>query len=181
MQSHNYHSEKKLQNFFMVVITLLIAGCGYYDPIRPDDLRSPFPPMPSPQLEGYKTYVLDDVKLVVSNHDYTYGCDSYLFHRVYEIDETGDFGKEMHLLGSGGDPEEFKDEISITIPYDIYDYNFEVVYNNLVIYRYDLYRNYVLDLDDFEQLPACVDDKKNHTVTVKTNRLRGRYIVGRPR
>ena len=136
-------------------------------------------PPPATRLTDYHDYKLDDVILQMSERDYQNGCDSYLYHRVYAIDELAEFGNTAHILGSGGNPEVFEDELYITIPYDVYEFSVETYYANLSIYRYDLlYRNYTFDINDFEKMPGCVDDKENHTITVKTNKLRGRYIIG---
>ena len=165
------------------MVTILFAGCEYFnEPITPADQKSPFPykPMPLPELsEEYRNFKVDNITLQITEHDYVYGCQEYLYHRIYNVDESGDYAKTVHTLGSGGNPEVFKNEISITIPYDIYEFTFETVSASLVIYRYDLYRGYNFNFDDFEPLPASVDNKENHTVTVKTNTLRGRYIIGR--
>ncbi|MFC2125915.1 hypothetical protein ACFLU5_14015 [Bacteroidota bacterium] len=182
MRTYQSQAGMKITPLVFILMAILYSSCGYYDPIRPDDLKSPFPTMPLPKYTGYQTFTLDGIKLEISENDYIYGCGSYLYHIGSRIDDTDDFTNKVHILGSGGDPEMFQDELRITIPYNINSFQFETEYSNLIIYRYDLLwrPSYKVTLDDYEPLTGCYNDKENHTVSVQTNTLRGRYIVGRP-
>ncbi len=180
---HKTAERKIWRALVIVLLCTLIMHCEYFsDPIKKDDLHSPWPILPDSLSisSDFLTYQVDDITLVMTETDYVNACSRDPYHWYDLVPPSDDFAGIMHMLGPGGNPEDFKDEIYITIPYDINEFSFETANTDLVIYRYDLFPNYMLNLDDFEMLPSCKDDKDNHTVRVITNYLRGRYIVGRP-
>ena len=183
MRVNYLHSGIKVFITITILLGLTISGCDYYDAIEPENLRSPFESMDISRITAdYRKFDVDGVILEMTENDYINGCGRFLFHIEDRIEQTDDLSHTIHILGSGGDPEEFTNEIRITIPYNIYSFRFETVYSNLVIYKSDLNwrSNHIFKPEDFEALTGCVHDKENHTVSVTANTLRGRYVIGRP-
>jgi len=113
--------------------------------------------------------------------DYQNGCGGFIYYEEQINDRSEDYSYKIHFLASNGNPEVFKDEFFINIKYDLDEFEFEAVYTDLVIYRYELYDGpHRSNPGAFEILPGSTDDKENQVVKVKTNTLRGSYLLGRP-
>ena len=177
-------TDLKIKRFWFALSVIVMMGCDYFEPIEPENLHSPWPIRSEHVLPEYLTYEIDSIIIRITEHDLENACAGRIFHWSESIPSSHDFGQTIHLIAHGLNLSDFARDVYITIPYNIQDFSFETVYTDLFIYKYDLLdlsENSILNLDDFEMMPVCQDNKENHTVTVRTNSLQGRYIIVRPR